>query len=56
MPPDWESHFLTADFIATFGRRNPEIIRAIFDPNADDVAVAEIGEIQRSPVSVCREI
>jgi len=36
--------FSRADFTATFGRRNPEIIRAIFEPNADDIAVAEIGE------------
>jgi beta-phosphoglucomutase len=36
--------FTRADFVATFGRRNPEIIRALFDPNADDVTVAEIGE------------
>ena len=26
--------FSRADFTATFGRRNPEIIRELFDPNA----------------------
>src|SRR5437870_1499143 len=36
--------FSRADFIATFGRRNPEIIRALFDPAADDATVARIGE------------
>jgi beta-phosphoglucomutase len=36
--------FTRADFAATFGRRNPEIIRALFDANADDAKVAEIGE------------
>ena len=44
LPPNWENPSLAQDFVATFGRRNPEIIRALFDPNADDVAVAEIGE------------
>src|SRR5262249_33130256 len=36
--------FTRADFAATFGRRNPEIIRALFDANASDAAVAESGE------------
>jgi beta-phosphoglucomutase len=36
--------FSRSDFSATFGRRNPEIIRAIFYPDADDAAVAEIGD------------
>src|SRR5262245_10500683 len=36
--------FTRADFAATFGRRNPEIIRQLFDPDADDVKVAAIGE------------
>jgi beta-phosphoglucomutase len=35
--------FSRADFRATFGRRNPEIIRALFDPAADDSQVAAIG-------------
>jgi len=36
--------FTRADFSATFGRRNPEIIRALFDPNATDSVTAELGE------------
>jgi beta-phosphoglucomutase len=36
--------FTRADFAATFGRRNPEIIRALFDPGASDAAVADLGE------------
>jgi len=36
--------FTRADFAATFGRRNPEIIRTLFDPGASDVAVADLGE------------
>jgi beta-phosphoglucomutase len=35
--------FTRADFAATFGRRNPEIIRQVFDPSATDDAVAELG-------------
>ena len=35
--------FTRADFAATFGRRNPEIIRQVFDPNATDKEVAELG-------------
>ena len=38
--------FTRADFAATFGRRNPEIIRAIFDPAASHAAVAELGELK----------
>src|SRR5258706_245326 len=29
--------FTRADFVATFGRRNPDIIRSLFDANAGDV-------------------
>jgi beta-phosphoglucomutase len=36
--------FTRADFAATFGRRNPEIIRALFDKTADDRTVADLGE------------
>jgi beta-phosphoglucomutase len=36
--------FTRADFAATFGRRNPEIIRALFDANASDAKVADLGE------------
>jgi len=36
--------FTRADFAATFGRRNPEIIRKLFDPDADDARVAALGE------------
>ncbi len=36
--------FSRADFAATFGRRNPEIIRQLFNPNADDAEVAEVGD------------
>jgi beta-phosphoglucomutase len=36
--------FTRADFAATFGRRNSEIIRALFDPAASDAAVADFGE------------
>lgn len=36
--------FTRADFAATFGRRNPEIIRQLFEPDADDARVAELGE------------
>src|ERR671935_2498816 len=39
-----EKPFTRADFAATFGRRNPEIIRALFDPHATDAAAAELGE------------
>jgi beta-phosphoglucomutase len=36
--------FTRADFAATFGRRNPEIIRGLFDEHATEARVAEIGE------------
>jgi len=36
--------FTRADFAATFGRRNPEIIRALFDAKASDAKVADLGE------------
>jgi beta-phosphoglucomutase len=36
--------FTREDFAATFGRRNPEIIRTLFDPGATDAAVADLGE------------
>src|SRR3954462_2430233 len=35
--------FTRDDFTATFGRRNPEIIRALFDPNADATTIADLG-------------
>jgi beta-phosphoglucomutase len=35
--------FTRADFAATFGRRNPEILRQVFDPNATDGEVADLG-------------
>jgi beta-phosphoglucomutase len=36
--------FTRDDFAATFGMRNPEIIRKLFDPDADDRRCAELGE------------
>jgi beta-phosphoglucomutase len=36
--------FTRDDFAATFGRRNPEIIRALFDSQADWGTVARLGE------------
>ena len=36
--------FTRADFAATFGMRNPEIIRQLFDPNANDATCARLGE------------
>lgn len=36
--------FTRADFAATFGMRNPEILRKLFDPNADDALCAKWGE------------
>jgi beta-phosphoglucomutase len=41
---DIDRPFTRADFTGTFGRRNPEIIRALFNAGADDAWVAEIGE------------
>src|SRR5436190_18605723 len=38
-----QKRFTREDFAATFGRRNPEIIRALFDPHADAAAVADLG-------------
>lgn len=35
--------FTRADFAATFGMRNPEIIRQLFYPNADDARCRELG-------------
>lgn len=35
--------FTRADFAATFGMRNPEIIRKLFVPDADDQKCAELG-------------
>ena len=36
--------YTRADFAATFGMRNPEILRKLFDPNADDALCAKWGE------------
>ena len=36
--------FTKGDFAATFGMRNPEILRKLFDPNADDAKCALWGE------------
>jgi beta-phosphoglucomutase len=36
--------FTRADFAATFGMRNPEIIRKLFFPDADDARCAVLGE------------
>src|SRR4051812_10120739 len=36
--------FTRTDFANTFGRRNPEIIRGLFDAAASDADVADIGE------------
>jgi len=36
--------FTRADFAATFGMRNPEILRKLFDPDADDALCARWGE------------
>jgi beta-phosphoglucomutase len=36
--------FTRADFAATFGMRNPEIIRKLFFPDADDARCAELGQ------------
>jgi beta-phosphoglucomutase len=35
--------FTRADFAATFGMRNPEIIRQLFFPGADDARCSELG-------------
>lgn len=36
--------FTRADFAATFGQRNPEILRKLFGPQLTDTEVAELGE------------
>jgi beta-phosphoglucomutase len=36
--------FTRADFAATFGMRNPEILRRLFFPDADDQRCRELGE------------
>ncbi len=36
--------FTRADFAATFGRRNPEIIRALFGDRFDEKQIAELGD------------
>lgn len=36
--------FTRADFAATFGKRNPEILRQLFDPQADDAKCSRLGE------------
>lgn len=36
--------FSHADFAATFGRRNPEILRQIIHPDLSDAEVAELGD------------
>jgi beta-phosphoglucomutase len=36
--------FTRADFAATFGMRNPDIIRKLFFPDADDARCAELAE------------
>ena len=36
--------FTRADFARTFGWRNPEIVRELYDPNADDAKCRAIGE------------
>jgi beta-phosphoglucomutase len=36
--------FTRKDFTATFGRRNPEIIRSLWDPDASDAVVADLAE------------
>jgi len=36
--------FTRADFAATFGMRNPEIIRKLFFPDADDAKCRELGK------------
>ncbi len=39
-----EKPFTRDDFAATFGMRNPDIIRKLFFPDADDARCAELGE------------
>lgn len=40
--------FSRADFQATFGRRNPEIIRQLFDADATEKIVSELGDRKES--------
>ena len=40
--------FTHADFAATFGRRNPEIIRFLFGEHHSDAEIAELGERKES--------
>lgn len=40
--------FTRADFTATFGRRNPEIIRLLFGSHHSDAEVAAIGELKEN--------
>jgi beta-phosphoglucomutase len=40
--------FSHSDFAATFGWRNPEIIRALFDPHAEDAACARLADRKES--------
>ena len=37
-------HFTRADFAATFGRRNPEIIHFLFADRLDDAQIAALGQ------------
>ncbi|MFM8271765.1 MAG: HAD family hydrolase [Gemmata sp.] len=43
-----EKPFTRADFAATFGMRNPEILRRLFEPDADDDRCAAWGEQKES--------
>jgi beta-phosphoglucomutase len=38
--------FTRADFNATFGWRNPEIIRKLFDPDSSDAQTADLGNLK----------
>src|SRR5262249_3967335 len=40
---DFSRDFTRADFAATFGRRNPEIIRHLFGSRFDDKETADLG-------------
>lgn len=40
--------FTRDDFAATFGRRNPEIVRQLFEAGATDERVAELGEAKEA--------
>jgi beta-phosphoglucomutase len=41
---DLDKPFTRADFAATFGKRNPEILRQLFNPHYSDQEVADLGE------------